>query len=178
MATPQQTPIQVKSKQGIEYRQRLIDQMAQSVGNKASDAVSLSHAEELQRYMQPTSDAAQIAIKNGGSLADAEHANAISAADMKLQQQALSMHLRQQGAPPDQVFAQLQQANLTDAQIYAYHLKYADELAKQASSNDPAKEAAYHARMTAKVAAYRAGRPLVEDVTPGQEATDAVRAGR
>lgn len=176
MPTQQQTPIQVKSKAAIEFRQRMIDRMVQAVGGRASDAVKLSPSEELQRYMQPTSDAAAIAIKNGGSLADAEHANAISAADMKLQQQALTRHLRQTGATTDQIFQQLQQANLTDAQIYTYHQKYADELAKTAGMNDPAKEADYHSKMVAKVAAYRAGRPLVEDVTSGQEGNRAVRA--
>jgi len=161
-----QTPIQIKSKQGIEYRQRLIERMAAAVGNKASDAVKLSPSEELQRYMQPTSDAAKIALQKGGSLADAEHANALSAADMKMQQQAMTDQLKQQGANPDQIFQQLQGANLTDAQIFAFHRKYADELAKTQSMSDPAKEVAYHEKMTEKVAAYRAGRPLVEDVTP------------
>ena len=178
----QQTPIQIKSKQAIEYRQRMIDRMVTAVGGKASDAFKLSQSDELQRYMQPTSDAAQIVFQRGGSLAEAEHANALSAADMKMQQQALKDQMQQAGLSTDDQFKQLQQANLTDEQIFAFHRKYADELAKTNSLSDPEKEAAYHQKMTEKVAAHRAGRPFYEDVTPppvagtGEVSSDAVHA--
>lgn len=162
------TPIQIKSQQGIEYRQRMIDRMVAAAGGKASDAVKLSAAEELQRYMQPTSDAAAIVFKRGGSFAEAEHANAISAADMKLQQQAMTQQMKQAGLSADDQFKQLQQANLTDDQIQQFHRKYAYELKKTNGGGDPEKEVAYDERMVAKAKAYRAGRPLVEDVTPEQ----------
>ncbi len=141
---------------GVSYRQRLIDRMVQAVGNRASDAVKLSPEEELQRWMLPTSDAAMIAFKNGGSLADAEQANALSAQDAKQQQAALTTQLQQQGASPEDVYKALKQGGLTDDQILQGHRKYAHALGKSNSGGKPSREVAYHQTMSEKAAALRA----------------------
>lgn len=159
---------QVVGEIGVAYRQRLIDRMVQAVGNRASDAVKLSPDEELQRWMLPTSDAAQIALRNGGSFTDAEQANALSAQDAQQQQAGMTAQLLRQGATTDDVFKALSQAGLTDEQIFQAHRKYAYALGKSNSGGKPSKEVAYHVSMSEKAAAYRARRPEIQTLSQEQ----------
>lgn len=153
---------------GVLLRQRLIDRMVQAVGNRASDAVKLSPDEELQRWMLPTSDAAMIAFKNGGAFADAEHANALSAADAKNQQSAITAQLQQQGAGPEDVFKALTQAGLTDDQIFQAHRKYAHALRKSNGRGKPSHEVAYDERMAEKAQLHRAAQQPTITTVGGQ----------
>lgn len=168
----QQTPIQIKSKQGIEYRARLINRMVQAVGSKASDAITLSQDDELQRYMRPTSPAAEIALENGGTLADAHAANTMYAQQLKAEQQQMTAQMQQQRLSADDQFKQLQQAGLTDEAIFATCRKYADELAKTQSMADPAKEAAYHEKMTQKAAEWKARQPTITTLGGSSNASE------
>lgn len=136
-------------------RQRLIEGVARELGGRASDAVKLPPDEELELYRRPTSQAAQEILARGGTLEDAEAANAQWYAGKKAAQQALSQQMQQQGAAPEQIAKQLAQEGLTDAAIYRECRLHADDLAKQNGKNDPAEEIRYHEKMSQKVAAAR-----------------------
>src|SRR5688572_1917545 len=86
-----------------EYFNRLVKGTAQLYGNKPADAVTLSADEELELWERPTSPAAQRALEMGGSLEDAQRANALWAHAMRGQQQIARQQLEQQGATPDQI---------------------------------------------------------------------------
>lgn len=164
-----QTRAQIVGKEGLGYRRRLLDRMKQAVGNRASDAVKLTPDEELQRWMLPTSDAALIALKNGGTLSDAIEANTLSVNAARQQQQMLTQQMTAQGAKPDDVFKVLQQQGLTDDQIFQAHQKYAYGLGKSNSGGSPAKEADYHERMAGKAWALRqqTQQPSIQTVEQG-----------
>jgi hypothetical protein len=108
------------------------------------------------RWLLPTSDAAILAFKQGGKLADAEAANALSANHAREQQQALMMQMQQQGASAEDTVKALTQAGLTDDQIFQSHRKYAYALGKSNSGGKASKEVEYHSKMAEKAAAYRA----------------------
>ena len=152
---------------GVAYRQRLIDKGIEAVGKQASDAVKLTPEQELQRWLLPTSDAAKLALQRGGTMDDAIMANQMSANHAKAQQQQIVAQLQQQGASAADIAKALQQAQLSDDQIFQAHRKYAYQLGKSNSFGKPSKEVEYHQHMSEKAAEQRAQRPSIQTVEQG-----------
>jgi hypothetical protein len=172
-----ETRSQKFGKVGADYRQRLIESMADRYGGKASEAVALSPDEELAQYRKPTSMAAQIVLQRGGSIEEAEQANALEAQHLKQQQFMMRSQLQQSGATADQMLKALTDAQLTDDAIFRTTRAMAWELAKANGKNDIAEETRYHETMVKKLQEHRAktAQPTYEPVQqPDQTRTQEV----
>lgn len=151
-----ETRSQKFGKIGADYRQTRIEAMAKRYGGKASEAVALSPDEELAQYRKPTSMAAQIVLQRGGSIEEAEQANALEAQHLKQQQFMMRSQLQQSGATADQMLKALTDAQLTDDLIFKQTRAMAWELAKANGKNDIVEETAYHEKMVKKLQEHRA----------------------
>lgn len=139
-----------------KYRARLIEGVAAAYGNKARDAETLSPQEELRLYRMPTSDAALRVFQMGGTLQDAERANAMMANEMKGRADQIRTAGLERGMSSDEIAALLAEQQLTDEAIFAQTRKHAYRLGKQNGHNDAAQEVDYHGRMTKRLQEQRA----------------------
>lgn len=167
-------------KQAAEAFSGAIEGAANVWGGHASDAAALSPDEELKLYRMPTSPAARRAFELGGSLQDAERANAMWAQS----QQATANQIRQagmaRGATSDQITQVLSQHNLTDEQIFAQARQHAATLAKQNGRNKPTAEVEYHERLAKRLHEQRsseqASRPADQRRAVRQASSSAVNS--
>jgi hypothetical protein len=135
-------------KLGTDYRQAMIETMAQAWGSRPSDAHPLSHEEEMRLWLAPTSPAAVEAFKQGATHEEATQANQMWAHELKRQQADAVA----QGATPEQLDA----AGLSDDKILQTCRAHAWSRGKANAKNDPKLEVQFHERM-----AERARSPAV-----------------
>lgn len=114
---------------GADYRQKLIENMANELG-RPSNGTEIKPDKELALWLQPTSPAAQVAMKRGATPDEVEQANAMWAAEM-----------RNQGYPPEQILQACR--------------KYAFERGKVHGQGDPKKTVEWHEQMAQKANARR-----------------------
>jgi hypothetical protein len=131
---------------GAAYKSALLENMARLMGGRPSHAAQVDAEHELDLWLQPTSPAAQQAIQMGGTLQDAQRANAMWAQEM-----------RNAGATPEDI------AQTTR--------RFAVERATAHGQGDPEKIVAYHEKM-AKKAAERLGMVAGPDGAQQQAAGD------
>jgi hypothetical protein len=150
-----------------ETRKRLIKGVAAGLGGKAQDAVRLSPDDEVAEYSRPTSPAAQLVLRRGGSLDEAYRANAMWANQLKQEQATIKQAGQQAGQAPEEIAAQLAQAGRTDDQILKECMAQAWELARANGQDDERTKVDYHERMLKRIAA-RQQRPA-DETLPGTE---------
>ena len=142
-------------------RAHVIEGMAKVYGGHARDDVRLSGEEEINEWRRPSSPAALKVLEQGGTLEDAERANAMHAEYLKGQQAAA----RQLGWDAKK----LAEAGLDDDGIFRQCRAQAWEMTRANGKASITEQIAYQERMEAKVAAHRAKQQASAPAAPEME---------
>lgn len=130
-------------KLGVEYRNGLIEKMAEVLDNRPTGGEKIGPERELELWLTPTSPAAVIALKRGATLEEAHEANAMWANLMT-----------QQGAPEELI--------LETCRRFAY------ERGKYHGRGDLARETKWHEKMAERAYAKLAG-AMTYETMDGEE---------